>query len=77
MTRLQVLITYQILAHESSKKKGIASSSGWKFKSAKLELKSSCTSLIIKLNHRSEQTASGHDKFSYHLASLGEDYPFL
>lgn len=63
MTRLQVLITYQILAHESSKK-GKASSSGWKFKSAKLELKSRCTSLMIKLNQPSEQTTSGHDQFS-------------
>lgn len=48
-----------------------------KFKTAKLELKWRCTSLIIKLNQPSEQTISGHDKFSCHLASLGKDYPFL
>lgn len=48
----------------SQAKRGIASSSGWKFKSAKLELKSRCTSLIIKLNQPSEKTASGGEKFS-------------
>lgn len=58
----------------SQAKKGIASSSGWKFKSEELELKSRCTSLIIMLNQPLEQTVRGHDKFSHNLSSSGEGY---